>query len=72
MLCRNAREYSADRQRWIFILEGILTVAVAVASFWMLYDYPDTAKFLNDTERKFVQRRLLLDNDGCSQEFRYK
>jgi hypothetical protein len=27
---------------------------------------------LNDTERKFVQRRLLLDNDGCSQEFRYK
>lgn len=38
----------------------------------MLYDYPDTAKFLKDDERKFVVRRLQLDNDGCSQEFRYK
>lgn len=28
--------------RWIFILEGIATVAVAAVSFWMLHDYPHT------------------------------
>jgi MFS family permease len=58
--------------RWIFILEGIVTVVVAIASFWMLYDYPDTAKFLSEPERKALQARLLLDNDGCSHEFKWK
>ena len=40
--------------RWIFIIEGILTFIVAVGSFWMLYDYPDTAKFLTPAERIIV------------------
>lgn len=53
-------------------LEGIATVVVAIASFWMLYDYPDTAKFLTPDERTFLQKRLLLDNDGCSHEFKLK
>ena len=39
---------------WIFILEGLLTVICAVASFFILQDFPDTAKFLNETERKPV------------------
>lgn len=59
-------------QRWIFIIEGILTVVVSVASFWMMYDYPDTAKFLSDSERVFVVNRLKLDNDGLSHAFKYK
>jgi MFS family permease len=58
--------------RWIFILEGILTVIVAIASFWVMYDYPDTAKFLTEPERKVVQARLRLDNDGCSHAFKMK
>ncbi|KAG7579940.1 hypothetical protein FFLO_00148 [Filobasidium floriforme] len=58
--------------RWIFILEGIATVIVAVASFWMLYDYPDTAKFLTEDERAFIVERLKLDNDGCSQAYKNK
>jgi MFS family permease len=61
-----------DAQRWIFILEGILTVIVAVISFFVMYDYPDTAKFLNDEERRAVQLRLKLDNDGCSSAFKAK
>lgn len=56
--------------RWIFILEGIVTVLAAIASFWMLYDYPDTAKFLTEDEREVLQERLLLDNDGCSSAFK--
>jgi len=58
--------------RWIFILEGIATVVIAVASVWMLYDYPDTAKFLTPTEKAFVVRRLKRDNDGCSQRYDLK
>ena len=38
----------------------------------MLYDYPDTAKFLTEDEREFIVARLKLDNDGCSQAFKYK
>nr|VWO94410.1 Uncharacterized protein [Ganoderma boninense] len=46
---------------WIFILEGLLTVLCAIASFFILSDFPDTAKFLTDTERVWVVRRLQAD-----------
>ncbi|KAM0756371.1 MFS general substrate transporter [Meredithblackwellia eburnea MCA 4105] len=55
--------------RWIFILEGILTVVIAVASYWMLYDYPDTAKFLDETEKRFVVGRLALDHNGLATRY---
>jgi hypothetical protein len=58
--------------RWIFILEGILTFVVALASFWMLYDYPDTAKFLTDAERVVIAERLSLDTQSLSTEFKKK
>src|SRR5208282_3329438 len=29
---------------WIFIIEGIMTVSVGIASFWMVHDFPDEAK----------------------------
>ncbi|KAF2430788.1 MFS general substrate transporter [Tothia fuscella] len=44
--------------RWIFILEGILTVLVAVAAFFVLFDFPETASFLTTEERAFVVYRL--------------
>jgi MFS family permease len=43
---------------WIFIMEGILTFIVAVASFWMIHDWPDQAKFLTPLERELVLVRL--------------
>lgn len=46
--------------RWIFILEGLATVVVAVASFFLLFDFPDTASFLTDDERQFILLRLRL------------
>ncbi|KAI0830622.1 MFS general substrate transporter [Trametes gibbosa] len=46
---------------WIFILEGSLTVVCAVASFFILSDFPDTAAFLSETERVWVVRRLQAD-----------
>ncbi len=37
---------------WIFILEGLVTVICAIVSFWVIDDFPDTAKFLTEEERK--------------------
>ena len=47
---------------WIFILEGLITVVAGVASFWIIQDFPDTAKFLTEEERTFVIRRLQQDD----------
>lgn len=44
--------------RWIFILEGIATVLVAIMAFFLIYDFPETAGFLTEEEREFVIRRL--------------
>jgi hypothetical protein len=35
---------------WIFILEGLFTVLCAVASFWIVQDFPQDAKFLSEEE----------------------
>src|SRR5436190_9765126 len=35
---------------WIFILEGLATIIVALVSFWMVPDFPLEAKFLSDEE----------------------
>jgi MFS family permease len=37
---------------WIFILEGLATIAIAMASYWVIQDFPDTATFLTQEERK--------------------
>ena len=44
--------------RWIFILEGILTVIVACISFFIIHDSPETATFLSNEERAWLVRRL--------------
>ena len=44
--------------RWIFILEGILTVLVACIAFFTIFDFPETAKFLTEPERAWVVHRL--------------
>ncbi|KAG5765319.1 hypothetical protein H9Q72_006616 [Fusarium xylarioides] len=58
--------------QWIFIIEGLLTVAVALASFKLMADYPDRAKFITDAERKHIQERLMLDRSGLAEEFEMK
>ena len=36
---------------WIFIIEGLFTILVACASPWVIQDFPESAKFLSETER---------------------
>ena len=52
--------------RWIFILEGLFTVLVAIASYWLVPDWPETAKFYTEDERAFWIRRLALDNEDTT------
>ena len=47
---------------WIFILEGLATVVAGFLSFWIIQDFPDSAKFLTDAERTAVIRRLQNDD----------
>lgn len=47
---------------WIFILEGLATILAGVASFWIIQDFPDTARFLTEEERTVVIRRLQGDD----------
>ncbi|KAH8174892.1 major facilitator superfamily protein [Sarocladium implicatum] len=54
--------------RWIFILEGIATVVIAVAAYWFISNYPDTAKFLTPAERTFIHQRLSADSDATHDE----
>lgn len=46
---------------WIFIIEGIATVIIAVCSYFIIPDWPHSAKFLSDAERSMLSRRLALD-----------
>ncbi|KAL2148456.1 hypothetical protein VTH82DRAFT_2376 [Thermothelomyces myriococcoides] len=54
--------------RWIFILEGIATVVVAVAAYGFVHNYPETAGFLSDKERSFILQRLAADSDATRDE----
>ncbi|KAK1765156.1 major facilitator superfamily domain-containing protein [Phialemonium atrogriseum] len=44
--------------QWLFLVEGIVTVVVGVAIWFLLPDFPDTAKWLTDREKAFIQARL--------------
>lgn len=54
--------------RWIFILEGLLTIVIALAAYFFVTNYPATAKFLTEKERVFIQRRLASDSDATRNE----
>ena len=47
--------------RWIFILEGLATVVLAVFAKFFIVDWPETSKFLNVEERQLLLRRLSED-----------
>lgn len=54
--------------RWIFILEGIATVVIAIGAYWFIQNYPDTANFISPAERLFIHNRLAADSDATHDE----
>ncbi|KAF1996604.1 MFS general substrate transporter [Amniculicola lignicola CBS 123094] len=53
--------------RWIFILEGLMTVFVGIFCWWMVFNFPDTAGFLTPDERLRALRRLRGDNQATAE-----
>ncbi|KAK4454852.1 phthalate transporter [Podospora aff. communis PSN243] len=47
--------------RWLFIIEGVVTIGFAFVVYFVLPDYPKTTRWLSDEERAFAQWRLLQD-----------
>ncbi|PPQ92915.1 hypothetical protein CVT25_000501 [Psilocybe cyanescens] len=54
---------------WIFILEGIATVVVALFAKWIIHDNPETGKFLTEEERTEIKARLKLDRTSLADEY---
>jgi len=58
--------------RWIFIIEGALTCAIGLVSYFAIVDFPDKAhkswKFLNEREAKFIIERVDRDRGDAKPE----
>jgi len=46
----------------LFLIEGLPTVALGVAMFWLLPDSPSSARWLNDDERGWIMQELAAEN----------
>lgn len=51
--------------RWIFIIQGLITVVLAVAGYWLLVDFPDSKRsnwaFLGERDRQWICARVQAD-----------
>ncbi|QRV97946.1 transport protein [Ceratobasidium sp. AG-Ba] len=47
--------------RWLFFIEGSITVFVGILSMWLLPDFPHNTRWLSETERQLAQARLAED-----------
>ncbi|PPQ73434.1 hypothetical protein CVT25_001292 [Psilocybe cyanescens] len=47
--------------RWLFFIEGSLTIAIAILAIFILPDFPETTRWLTDDERALALRRLQED-----------
>ncbi|OLY79950.1 putative transporter [Smittium mucronatum] len=51
----------------IYFFHGILTIIITGASFFLLHDYPDQAKFLTPEEKDLLLKRLQVEQGMASQ-----
>ncbi|KAG9313543.1 major facilitator superfamily domain-containing protein [Chiua virens] len=58
--------------QWIFCLEGIVTLLVALPGFFIMYDYPDTASFLTETEKCTLIELLKTDSQNLAAHYRFR
>lgn len=56
----------------VVILEGLATVLIGIASYWLVHDFPDDAKFLSEPERQRVIRRLKADKQSSAEHEEFK
>ena len=53
--------------RWLYFIEGLISFAFGIATYWLFPDNPETAYFLNEEERKAGKERLM--KQGNYEEF---
>lgn len=54
--------------RWLFYIEGSLTVVVAIAMIFILPDFPSTSTFLSPEERRLAELRMEEDAGEADEE----
>lgn len=54
--------------RWIFIIEGLLTIVISLLAYLFISNYPSTAPFLTPKERTYISARLTTDSDATAAE----
>ncbi|KAG0244081.1 hypothetical protein BGW41_000509 [Actinomortierella wolfii] len=47
--------------QWIFIIEGLITIVVAIATYFLLPDFPGKARFLDDDMKELAEKRMTAD-----------
>lgn len=59
-LIQIADDPSTDGWKWIFIVEGAITVGIAILAFIIVVDFPDSKRnnFLSHEEKAVVRARL--------------
>lgn len=54
--------------RWIFIIEGAITVFGSALMYFCISDFPEDAKYLTASERDFIKAKLALDSGDSSHD----
>lgn len=50
--------------RWLFYIEGAVTIVVAIIAIFVLPDFPSTMKWLTPAERRLAELRMIEDAGG--------
>lgn len=50
--------------RWIFIIEGLMSIVLAIPAKFLIADWPEQAKFLTEEEKQYVLDRSSQDVGG--------
>ncbi|KAF8557618.1 MFS general substrate transporter [Imleria badia] len=58
--------------QWIFCLEGLATMIIAFAAFFFMHDYPETASFLTETERRNIVGLLKNDSQNLATHYDFQ
>lgn len=54
--------------RWLFYIEGAITIFVGFQAMWLLPDYPNNTRWLTPAERRLAQARLAEDVGEADQD----
>jgi hypothetical protein len=57
----NADQHGQSGWRWILIIEGLLTIIIAITFKFIVVDWPETSTFLTSEERALLIKRLAAD-----------